>query len=71
MIKTMIEVTGETEWEHAKQLDATLAKLGFEPRASKEAESWRRDLFDALIGRGLTPNDLVDEIRKIRLSATE
>jgi len=63
MIRTLIEVTADTQWDYEKQLTATLDKLGYEPKRSLEQEHYMIDLHQVLRERDLDPHKLVEEYR--------
>jgi hypothetical protein len=69
MIRTLIEVTGENDWEHKQKLEKTLGLLGFEPKPSEDQVHWRRDLYEALEKRGLDPRKLVEDLQAERVKA--
>lgn len=63
MIRTLIEITAENDWDHARNLKATLDKLGYEPKESAESARWRSDLYQALDEKGINVGKLVEEFR--------
>lgn len=63
MIRTVIEVQAETQWEFEVRLTSALANLGFEPKPSGESVLFRADLCAALQARGIEPHALVEEYR--------
>lgn len=67
MIRTLIEVSAETEWEHSRQLDSALEKLGFEQKQPSR-DMWFRDLADALRDRGIEAHAIVEELRGKRMA---
>jgi hypothetical protein len=64
MIRTLIEVSHENEWQHKRQLEETLAGLGFVPRPSEDHIRWTDDLHRALDAKGIDVRALVEEYRK-------
>jgi len=66
MIRTLIEVTGETEWEHKQQLEATLDKLGYQPKDTADHIRFMGDLWQEMQERGLRPQELAEAQRKKR-----
>jgi hypothetical protein len=63
MIRTLIEVTADNDWDHRRKLEATLKTLGFEPRPSEDEVRFRSDLYAAILKRGMSAFDLVEEYR--------
>lgn len=66
MIRTLIEVTAENDWDHASQLKATLDKLGYEPKQSEEHGRFMAELMQELRERELDPHKLVEDRRAKR-----
>lgn len=69
MIRTLIEISAESDWEHASQLKATLDKLGYEPKASADHGRFMADLMSELHERGLNPVEMVEGRRAKRENA--
>lgn len=64
MIRTLIEVTSETTWDHERNLTGALDKLGFEPKASADHVRFMADLLGSLADLGLEPNKIVEVYRE-------
>lgn len=64
MIRTVIEVEGKDDWEHSRQLQATMERLGFQPRKSDDDIRWDRDFWAAFNEAGLDAGLLVETYRK-------
>ena len=71
MIRTLIEVSSGTEWDFRRQLETTLDKFGFGPKRTAEEQDFYRDLEQALSDRGLNAVELVEEIQKKKLEASQ
>jgi hypothetical protein len=69
MIRTLIEITSETTWDHNSQLRDTLDKLGFEPKPGADHVRFMNDLWRELADRGLDPQKLVEAQREKRDAA--
>lgn len=63
MIRTQIEVEGKDTWEHGRNLESVLDRLGFEPKRDPETVAWQCHLIAALRDKGLEPADLVEDYR--------
>ncbi len=63
MIRTLIEVQAEDPYEHARQLDSALDKIGYVPKPGAEAARFESDLYRALHARGMAAHKLVEEYR--------
>ena len=66
MIRTVFEVSAETEWDFERQLDRAMNQIGYEKTPSPEQVEWKRDLFEALAEKGIKPSELVEEYREKR-----
>ncbi len=64
MIRTVIEVQGADDWEHSRQLNATLEKLGFEPKKSEDQVRWYHDFWAAFNEAGLDAALMIESYRK-------
>ncbi|EKS37807.1 hypothetical protein [Afipia clevelandensis] len=71
MIRALIEIEGKDDWEHSRQLEAALGKLGFEPKKSEDDIRWQRDLWAALNEEGIDIRKLVEAYRQKVNSVTE
>lgn len=67
-VRTLIEISAETEWDHAAQLKATLDKLGYEPKAGEEHGRWMAELWDVFREQNIDPHKLIEE-RRARIQA--
>lgn len=65
MIRTVIEVSGETQWEFEGKLKTTLSALGYAKRDEGEI-SFYHHLAEALREINIDPHKLVEE-RKERI----
>jgi hypothetical protein len=63
MIRTLIEVTGETSWDYQRDLASALDKLGFQPKDDADHVRFMSDLWKALDSRGWVAADLVENYR--------
>lgn len=63
MIRTVIEVQGESEREFDSRLTAALDRIGFEPKRSASDGAYMAMLHAALKRKGLDPQKLVEEYK--------
>lgn len=62
-VRTLIEVSADTEWDHHRQLTGALDKLGFEPKRGEEYGRFMADLMQELRERDLDPHKLIEDRR--------
>lgn len=63
MMKTTIEITGETCWQFEENTKQVLAVLGYEPKRDAEQGAFHADLASAMYEAGLDPQAMVQEFR--------
>jgi hypothetical protein len=67
MIRTLIEVQGDDEWAHGRELKAALWRAGFVPRSELRALNEQlEELCLAVKAKGIDPWAAVDEYREAR-----
>lgn len=66
MIRTLIEVVGDDEWKHKRELEKALDQLGFKPKDDPDHIRWMDALFQELRDRDLDPMKLVEAQRAKR-----
>jgi S-adenosylmethionine synthetase len=64
MVRTVIEISAETEWDHDRQLRSALDNIGYEQKRSEEYGRNMADLFAELRERGLDPEKIIEERRE-------
>lgn len=64
MIRALIEVAAETQWDFDRDLREALGKLGFEPKRDEEHGRFMAHLHAALNERGIEAWKLVEEYRE-------
>lgn len=63
MIRTVIEVTGEDDYDFERKFRATMSRLGYVEKKDEEYGRFFSDLRHALLDMKIDANKLVDDYR--------
>lgn len=67
-IRTLIEVEGKDAYEHSRNLEAALEKLGYEQKPDRDHVMWMRDLYEVLEEQGIDFRKLIAEKQEKRFA---
>lgn len=64
-VRTLIEIIGDDNFDHQRRLNDYMWSIGFVPKSKLDsAQSYIRDVDEALKERGLDIRSMVDEYRR-------